>query len=130
MENNIEIVYDLTLYEIQNNRNTPKIKALTSAISSILIYSDKPEEILGDIYLDFIIYKKEIEHKNLDKFLNFFEMDNGKDIESNRNVLEEGLNSPVKDKLIGIIASYKLIEDHNLLEGFERYLKLKNIKEY
>jgi hypothetical protein len=130
MENNMNLLYDLTSYEIQNNKGTSSIKAMTSALSSILIYHRKPEEILGDIYLDFIIYKKEIENKNLDKFLNFFEMDNGNNTEYNRKVLTEGLNSPIKDKLIGIITSYKLIQDYNLLEGFKRYLKLKDIYKY
>jgi hypothetical protein len=54
----MNLLYDLTSYEIQNNKGTSSIKAMTSALSSILIYHDKPGKILGDIYLDFIIYKK------------------------------------------------------------------------
>jgi hypothetical protein len=88
------------------------------------------EKYLEIFILILLFTKKEIENKNLDKFLNFFETDDGNNTESNRKVLTEGLNSPIKDKLIRIITSYKLIQDYNLLEGFKRYLKLKDIDKY
>jgi len=130
MKENNEIIYKITNDNMERGFIVSKNVSLTCTLSYLLANSDKFYEILEDMYLDYINYKKEIENNNLKNFIEPFKYQikeiNG---EFNLNNIEKRLKSPYRENLIRILCSCRLVKEYNLIEGFEKYLKLKKIKD-
>ena len=123
MKNNLDKVYSLANEKMQGRLDLSKEKALVYSLAEIIRNHILSPEYLGDMYLDFLNYKKELEHGKIDKFMEFF-----KSIETKLgheeiiDTTKKGLNSSKREKNISILISHRLVKEYNLIENFDRYI--------
>ena len=131
MEDLLELVYRLAIKKMYERLKISKEKALTYSLAWIIRENKASPESLGDIYLDFLIYQRDIKNGEFDKFLGFFEIiEKRMNYNEKINLIKDSLKSSAKEKNISILASSKLVGDYDLVKKFEAYLKLKDIKNY
>ncbi len=123
-----KIVYEIALKTWQKNIQMTPEKVLIYSIVNILKQKENSIKILGDAYLDYLNYKKEIEKGNLEKFVDFFEeLYGSNNKEKNKNRIYELMKSPKKQEISDMLIAYKLMKQYFTKENFNEYVKLKKL---
>jgi len=120
-------IYELT-FLLASKHHFPVKYSLVGSLATKIIDSKNLPALLGDAYLDYLNYEKEIEKGNLELFLDFFEI-SVKPIskEEGLTALRRALESPQKDKVKTSMITYKLVKENNLIKEYENYIKLREI---
>ena len=130
MENllkNSELIYKNALQLMYENKDISPPKALTVTVAAILVLPNA-ERILGDAYLDYINYKKELENGEFENFYDFFRLSEHYNENTSKKVLEKIVKFKREESLKCIIA-YRLVKEHFSVENFEKYKEFTQMLE-
>lgn len=130
LETNFKLIYNIAQDITHTNKGISPERAILSSVVRCLEYKD-PENVLGNVYLDYLNYQNDFNERKFDKFYSFFDIQYPNRVEymsrEEKNRILNEIFSGGKSIQKNLVVCSRIAKEHFSVEEFTKHKERNRI---